>query len=282
MEADKRRIIVQEIQQWRKGKLLPDHYCDFLLNLYADRESDSAEDETLPTKPNRTARAAYAAAGAAGWKWLLFFALFSLFFLIVLHFNAFHPAMQIAIPLLLTGGFLTIGAVLRPRSETAGMAWTGAGMLLLVGSVIYLMRLHAVENWSWNVLIWSLCAIFWVVYGIWQRIPLLHFCGWICLALVYSLLLNRLADGGSMWDKQVYWLPLAVLFGWSGWFIRRWSKQACTVLLAVCALLVLMPEVTMLVENASMVWLQGLFVGKLVIGGGLLFLLRKYWIEWVA
>lgn len=281
MEADKRSVIVQEIQQWRKSKLLPDQYCDFLLNLYADREEAPTEDKKAQPR-NRTARAARAAASANGWKWLLFIALFSLFFLIVFHFNAFHPAMQIAVCLLVTGAFLTTGIVLRPRSETAGMAWTAAGMLILAGSTLYLLKLNEVESWTWNAFVWSLCALIWIVYGIWQRIPLLHLCGWICLALVYSILLRKLGDGGSIWDKQLYWLPLAVLFGWSGWFVRRWSKRVCTVLLAAAALFVLMPESTLMLEAGGSVWLQGLFVGKLLAGGGLLFLLRKYWIEWVA
>lgn len=32
----KKKIIVQEILYWRNNKLLPDHYCQFLLNLYQE------------------------------------------------------------------------------------------------------------------------------------------------------------------------------------------------------------------------------------------------------
>lgn len=284
MDMDKRNLMVQEIRGWKKSKLLPDHYCDFLLNLYAEPASaDEDPPREAPSKERlRTKKAVRAAAGASGWKWLLFLAIFSLFFLIVLHFSSFHPALQIAIALLVSGGSLTAGAVIRPRSEAAGMAWTGAGMLLLAGFALYLMGLHGLLGWQWNAAIWSGCAVFWIGYGIWQRIPLLHFCGWACLALVYAILLQQLAGGAALGEKQLYWLPLAVLFGWSGWFVRRWSKPSCAVLLGVASLMAFMPEATLLVEQGRGVWLQSVFVGKLVLGGGALFLLRNYWIEWVA
>ena len=31
--------IVKEIEHWQRSKLLPEQYCDFLLNLYAGRRA---------------------------------------------------------------------------------------------------------------------------------------------------------------------------------------------------------------------------------------------------
>ena len=39
MDAEKRKMIVREIDHWRRSKLLPEHYCDFLMNLYVDEST---------------------------------------------------------------------------------------------------------------------------------------------------------------------------------------------------------------------------------------------------
>ncbi|ARK29345.1 hypothetical protein [Halalkalibacter krulwichiae] len=38
MDKHRKEIIIREIQYWKKSKLLPDHYCDFLLTLYSEGE----------------------------------------------------------------------------------------------------------------------------------------------------------------------------------------------------------------------------------------------------
>ena len=44
MNAQRKRIIITEIQYWKQNKLLPEHYCDFLITLYARGEGDEEED----------------------------------------------------------------------------------------------------------------------------------------------------------------------------------------------------------------------------------------------
>jgi len=39
MNPQRKRIIISEIQYWKKNRLLPEHYCDFLITLYAQGES---------------------------------------------------------------------------------------------------------------------------------------------------------------------------------------------------------------------------------------------------
>ena len=39
MSLQRKKIIMNEIAFWKKNKLLPEHYCDFLLALYAQGES---------------------------------------------------------------------------------------------------------------------------------------------------------------------------------------------------------------------------------------------------
>jgi hypothetical protein len=36
LDNEKRNLVVKEIEAWRRSKLLPEQYCDFLQNLYLD------------------------------------------------------------------------------------------------------------------------------------------------------------------------------------------------------------------------------------------------------
>ena len=47
MNAQRKRIIISEIQYWKKNRLLPEHYCDFLITLYAQGETDETEIEKV-------------------------------------------------------------------------------------------------------------------------------------------------------------------------------------------------------------------------------------------
>ncbi|SDM84784.1 hypothetical protein SAMN05518871_102384 [Psychrobacillus sp. OK028] len=43
MSLQRKQIIMNEITFWKKNKLLPEHYCDFLLALYAQGENQADE-----------------------------------------------------------------------------------------------------------------------------------------------------------------------------------------------------------------------------------------------
>ena len=40
MNETRKKIIIQEIKYWKKSKLLPEKYCDFLLTLYSGGEEN--------------------------------------------------------------------------------------------------------------------------------------------------------------------------------------------------------------------------------------------------
>lgn len=52
MDDHRRKIITNEIKYWKQNRLLPEHYCDFLLNLYT--EGSSEDDLTRRNRPSRT------------------------------------------------------------------------------------------------------------------------------------------------------------------------------------------------------------------------------------
>ena len=43
MNKKRKQIIISEIKYWKENKLLPTHYCDFLITLYAQGEEDDLE-----------------------------------------------------------------------------------------------------------------------------------------------------------------------------------------------------------------------------------------------
>ena len=50
MSLQRKQIIMNEIAFWKKNKLLPEHYCDFLLALYAQGETQGDEQAENATK----------------------------------------------------------------------------------------------------------------------------------------------------------------------------------------------------------------------------------------
>jgi hypothetical protein len=50
MSLQRKQIIVNEITFWKQNKLLPEHYCDFLIALYAQGESTEIEEKESSSK----------------------------------------------------------------------------------------------------------------------------------------------------------------------------------------------------------------------------------------
>ncbi|XEC96831.1 hypothetical protein AB6A23_10000 [Paenibacillus tarimensis] len=275
MDEQHRKLIVKEIQHWQRSKLLPEQYCDFLLNLYLDD----------PTKRPPTGIAGKAAAAiqrSKGRHWFLVFGLASLICFIALYFSLFHPLMQIAVMAAGVLVLLLLGHRLRPRNEAFGLVFVSSGMLTMLGLGLYYLKLHGISHWAWQMLFLAVCAILWIIYGIGARIPLLHLCGWIAAIMVYAMLLSRNTDRPEWYEIQLYWVPAALLFAWGSWFVGRWSKEASAVVMITAALLWFMPEIYNALLIVEPVGLQMQIILKIAVGGILLYALRKRWIAWVV
>ncbi|WP_424766215.1 hypothetical protein [Paenibacillus sp. sgz302251] len=277
MNQERRQIIVKEIDYWRRSKLLPDQYCDFLLNLYADQDTQMTKNEQYTT----VGKAIAAVQRATGVQWLLTFGTFTLISFVVLYFNEFHPLMQMAVVVFSVSILLWRGQRLRGRNEAAGLALTSMGMLLLLGGGLYMLNEHRLDEWGWKTGLLALCSIFWVIYGIASRIHVLHLCGWLAALLVYAWLLSQFMVDSKWYEIQLYWLPIAALFGWSSWFVHRWSKPVSAVLFLVCAIVWFMPELYGMMFADEHILLQLQLLVKMAAGGGMLFLMRKHWMVWV-
>ncbi|WP_391116090.1 hypothetical protein [Psychrobacillus sp. L3] len=50
MSLQRKQIVLNEIAFWKKNKLLPEHYCDFLMALYAQGEDTGIEEKENSSK----------------------------------------------------------------------------------------------------------------------------------------------------------------------------------------------------------------------------------------
>src|SRR5262249_42986070 len=131
---DKRKAIVAEIEAWRRGKLLPEQYCDFLINLYLD---------DLNERPKGMVGTAVRKIGqATGKQWLLTFGIFVLICVVVLHFSAFPLALQIGLTGIVTAALIGLAGKLRGRSPGRSMMLAGTGAAFLLGAGYSICRLH--------------------------------------------------------------------------------------------------------------------------------------------
>lgn len=273
MELEKRKIIAQEIEHWRRSKLLPEHYCDFLLNLY-DLNPAERDSRVWGVSKNSIKN--------SSWKnWLFGFGFAALAAYIVLHFNSFPFPLQMFTALGIVVGCYAAGLWYMRKSPVVGYMLTGAGSIALLGAGFALLRAYGMDEAPLMIAYVAFCSLVWIAIGIFARMGLFHYCGWIGLLLVYAWLLNERAELDWV-GAQLGWLPICVLFAWLGWLLHRASKSTGAVLLLVSFTVWWMPEAySLYAGNANESLLQLLLLGKLIVAGSLLFGLRKKWIEWV-
>jgi hypothetical protein len=274
LDEEKRKWFVKEIESWRRSKLLPEQYCDFLQNLYLD---------DLNERPQGLIGNTMKKIGqATGKQWLLTFGIFSLICFVVLHFSAFPLALQIGLTAVVTAAFALVGGRLRDKNPKRGLLSIGAGMAFLFGAGFGVVLLNGWINDAGMLWLLGFCALVWIGCGISMRIAVLHWFGWMALVVLYTLLLSQHAHSPSWLEVQVFWIPAALLFFWLCWFLHIRNKSAGTVLFATGLILWFMPEVYSALYAINTDWIQLELLIKIVVAGVAMFRFRKQWMEWVA
>lgn len=273
-DEDKRNLIVKEIESWRRSKLLPEQYCDFLQNIYLD---------DLNERPKGIMGSTLKKVGqATGKQWLLTFGIFTFICFVVLHFSAFPLALQMSLTVIVTAAFVVIGGRLRKENTTRGLLSIGAGMVFMgcIGFIIV-----QINGWIDNSgLLWllGLCALIWISSGLVLRFALLHWLGWAAVIMLYALLLSQHAPTPTWLEVQVFWIPAGLLFGWLSWFFHVRNKSIGAVFFAMGLILWFMPEVYSALYSINAEFIQLELLTKIAVAGIGMFRLRKKWMEWVA
>lgn len=279
MDAEKRKIIVNEIHHWRRSKLLPEQYCDFLLNLYAD---DQGRAERIGPSVLRGGSTTASIRNSRGRVWIIGIAAAALLSYFVFHFSSFPVPMQIGSAACLLLICFVAGLAQKEKRPIISYLCLGAGAVLMLLVGVKLLEDYGLNDAKYIVGYLFLCSVTWLAVGWAVRSAIFAFCGWSGLILIYGwLLFGRLGEIGWL-TAQASWLPLAAVMGWIGWLVQHRNKRSGLVFFVLALLLWFVPEAFLLYANGYSDAVQFSVTGKLLAAGLLAFVTRNKWTEWVA
>lgn len=281
MDPQQRQWMAQEIARWRKNRLLPAAYCNFLAQLY-DVPLDAQEEGSK--EPARSWADRIASLRPA--SWMVVFFIFVLFCIIGFHFTAFAAPMQIsviAVPALVLAGLAWSSRKTSPqrtiwRALLASLTLSGGGWLVLQA-----------QGWSawWPTVVWLVvCALAWLLCGMLAHSGLMQGAGWLHAAAAYCCVLQIAMTDLTLGESQWLWLPESGLFVWMAWAVHRLSPRVSAGLLIASAGLWFMPEAAWVAARA---WseleadqeLLSFLLGKWIILWCSAFYFRKQWVKWI-
>jgi hypothetical protein len=275
MDAEKRKIIVKEIEHWRRSRLLPEHYCDFLMNLYLEEGME---------KPKLLMGVSASAVANSNWKiWMFIMAVIAVLALSALNFNSFGMPMQIGISTLFVVICYVFGYKQKGNAPLVSYILYGIASISLLFIGLYLLNTYEVSSAYAYIGYVAFCSLVWLINGLAGRMGIFQFCGWIGLIGTYGWLLLQKLNNPGLFSLEISWIPVSIVLIWIAWLAHHTNKQSAGVLLLVGGLVWFAPEaLTFLVDvNISSRVIQLSFTGKLISAGAVLFLLRKKWVEWV-
>jgi len=282
-DKTKRTVLIREIEHWRKSKLLPEHYCDFLLHLYLE---DAASGQGKSTQDTGFMKSSAEAIKNSNWKkWVLYFGLLAAISLTALNFNAFELPMQIGVSVLFLFLCYTLGSVHNGKEPIKAQILFGMASLFLLFIGVYLLHLHGIRDKPALVVGYVvLCSLIWMLTGLLAGRMLFQLSGWVVLVFCYGWLLHYRLDSINWITLELSWVPLSIFFVWLGWMILGKSKQIGTVFLMLGCITWFMPELygMLYAEQYGEQAVQLALIGKMVTEASVLFASRKKWTEWVA
>lgn len=275
MDADKRSIILTEIDHWRRSRLLPEQYCDFLENLYRDKQEG--------TTPSRSWFSLGLIQQGSLKLWSLSFGIISFFFFILFYFSVFPWGLQIAVTLVLASGCYVLAALYRQKKSLFSLTMAGIGSMLLLGLGSWTIMLQDWPAGIGTTLLIAVCGIVWIAIGMALHFGILSYCGFACGILLYAFLFGSLNPDVSWVMLQVLWLPLAAIFFWLSWLSHYQLKEAARVFFAVSLTVWFMPEAdALLLRDEVYEGMAAFALLKIVAVFLILFGLRKKWVVWIA
>lgn len=281
MDPQQRQWMAQEIARWRKNRLLPAAYCNFLAQLY-DVPLDAQEEDSKEAARSWADRIASLRRAS----WMAVFIIFVFICIIGFHFTAFAAPMQ-------------IGVMAAPALVLTALAWSSrktnlrrsrrwacmACLTLSVGGWIVLQA----QGWAswWPTAVWLVVSAHaWLLCGMLARSGWMQGVGWLHAAAAYGCVLQIAMTDLSLAESQWLWLPESGLFVWMAWAVHRLSPAVSTGLLIASAGLWFMPEAAWAAARA---WSQleadqqllSFLLGKWVILWCCAFYFRKQWVKWI-
>lgn len=297
MQDQRKKIIVNEIEHWRKNHLLPEHYCIFLLNLYTEGEravqktdagAQAAAGSAVASAFKNTAGSSQGTAwgSSVSWKMILFWlvgaAVIAGFILLAFHFNDFSFLMQIAIFSSITLFFYILSCVCRRFSPVFTHVSLLLSFLLLIFGGVYFLKQMASATDTLMLFLLGICLLF-CVNGLIFRFLYLVYCGFIGLGLLYGYVtIDRISVTFSWWLVELYWVPFALFMIGTGFLLNQRNPRIAGAL-CICGILFFFgPEVQSLyIAQAEQDAIQLLLFIKIFISSLFFFFTRKQWFSWL-
>jgi hypothetical protein len=174
---ERKKIIVDEIKHWKKSRLLPEQYCNFLLTLYTEGQ-ETGTVKSRKADSNQLGLVFFTTAGLA---------LFGLTFLVI-YFTDFSLLMQMTIVLISTAAMFALGMSVKKYDSRFVHLYILLTSLMLFFALIHLVSFIFPNQFGpimWAV---TLTCFAWLAIGKKYNLKYLIFSGAIGLLLVIYFL----------------------------------------------------------------------------------------------
>lgn len=277
MNAERRETIVIEIERWRRSRLLPEQYCDFLLNLYQSEPEGSSPTRQVMGIPSRAIR------DSGAGSWLGFMAVIVIISCVVFYFTSFDLPLQIGVAALSVLISFGVGAWWREKLPSLSHMAFAIGCIAMFSAGYVILKQQDLLTANALLLLVAGSSLVWIAVGVSARMNVFHVCGWIGLLLAYVHVLKEGADHLSWLSVQMSFLPLGILFLWIGWLLMARHRGTAPVFFLTGALLWFASEpFALYADMPGQSWLPAAFLVKMAVAGAVLFALRKTWTEWIG
>jgi hypothetical protein len=166
----KKKIIIQEIEYWKRSRLLPEHYCDFLLQLYL---SDSKKN----TKSGGGSFSFFTSKNTL----FIIMALFFILGFLAFYFIDFSNQMQMYLIAITVFIFYSSAMFAYRKGQSFFHYLFSIGCMIMLLGVVRFFYLWGIEDAGMKIsLLLGVCLI-WVITGIIFRIFYLQFIGLIAI-----------------------------------------------------------------------------------------------------
>jgi hypothetical protein len=157
MEEHRKKVIINEINYWKRNRMLPEHYCDFLLNLYTEGSSKSAPEAKNSKFPLSNILSVFLV-GLLSLSVLLFY------------FTELSLILQIAVIILFGISSLISGIYLFSRSYLKLVPLLAASLVLLI-TTVQASEMFFPDNTYMLYIVTIANCVLWVAAGIkWKMI----------------------------------------------------------------------------------------------------------------
>lgn len=150
MDEHRKKIIISEINYWKQSRMLPEHYCDYLLNLYSEGTSSKTikgKRKGMPTS----------------FTSVTLFAMLSLS-LFLFYFTELSLILQITIPIFFGISSLISGILLISKSDIELIPVVISSLILLI-STVQVASIYFPDNIPILYFVTGTNCLLWLIIG---------------------------------------------------------------------------------------------------------------------